>query len=63
MLMSKNVNNEVAISQSIDGIHGESTPKGGTYFRLRVYNRVGNSRVEGYERVEKNCHLGISKRL
>ena len=50
--MSKNVNNDVTMNQSIDGLHGESTPKGGTYFRLRVYiKRVGNSRVEGYERV------------
>ena len=36
------------------GLYREVTPERGTYFRLRVYERVGISLVEIYERVSKS---------
>ena len=37
-----------------NGLYGEAPPERGTYFRLQVYERVGISRAEGYERVGKS---------
>ena len=34
-----------------NGLYGEAPPERGTFFRLRVYKRVGISRAEVYERV------------
>ena len=31
------------------GLYGESPPKGGTFFRLQVYERVAVSPIEGYQ--------------
>ena len=36
-----------------DGLYGETPPERGTFFRLRVYDRVGISLVEIYKRVGK----------
>ena len=33
------------------GLYGEASPERGTFFRLRVYKRVGISQVEVYKRV------------
>ena len=41
---------------------GGLPPERGIFFRLRVYERVGISLVEVYERVGK-CHLGLWKGL
>ena len=32
-----------------DGLYGEAPPEVGTFFSLRLYNRVGISQVEVYE--------------
>ena len=37
-----------------NGLYGEAPPKRGTFFTLQVYERVGISRVEVYERVGKS---------
>ena len=37
-----------------NGLYGEAPPERGTFFRLQVYKRVGISRAEVYERVEKS---------
>ena len=37
-----------------DGLYGEAPPERGTFFRLQVYERVGISPVEVYERVRKS---------
>ena len=37
-----------------NGLYGESVPERGTFFRLQVYERVGISLVEAYERVGKS---------
>ena len=37
----------------------EAPPERGTFFRLQVYERVGISRAEVYEKRRKICHLGI----
>ena len=39
---------------SYNGLYGEAPPKRGTLFTLQVCERVGISRVEVYERVEKS---------
>ena len=44
-----------------NGLYGEDPPKRGTFFRLQVYERVGISRPEVYERVMKSVIL-ISKK-
>jgi len=36
-----------------NGLYGEAPPEMGTFFRLQVYKRVGISRAEVYEKVEK----------
>ena len=41
------------------GLYGEAPPERGTFFRLQVYKRVGNSQVEVYKRVGK---LVVSQR-
>ena len=46
-----------------NGLYGEALPERGTFFTLQVYDKVGISRVEVYERVGKFCHLGIYKGL
>ena len=33
-----------------DGLYGEAPPERGTFFRLEVYERIGISLVEVYER-------------
>ena len=43
-----------------NGLYGEAPPKRGTFFRPPVYERVGNSLVEVYERVG-NLSLGSVK--
>ena len=37
-----------------NGLYGEAPPERGTFFTLQVYERVGISRVEVYERVRKS---------
>ena len=37
-----------------NGLYEEAPPERGTFFRLRVYKRVGISQVEGYKRVGKS---------
>ena len=37
-----------------NGLYGEAPPEKGTFFTRQVYERVGISRVEIYERVEKS---------
>ena len=37
-----------------NGLYGEAPPESGTFFTLQVYERVGISRVEVYERVGKS---------
>ena len=37
-----------------NGLDGEAPPERGTFFTLQVYERVGISRVEVYERVRKS---------
>ena len=37
-----------------NGLYEEATPERGTFFRLRVYERVGISLVEVYRRVGKS---------
>ena len=39
---------------SYNGLYGEAPPERGTFFTLQVYERVGISRVEVYERVKKS---------
>ena len=39
---------------SYNGLYGEALPKRGTFFRLHVYERVGISLVEVYNRVVKS---------
>ena len=36
-----------------NGLYGEAPPERGTFFRLEVCERVGNSRVQVWERVGK----------
>ena len=36
-------------------LYGDVPPKRGTFFRLQVYERVGNSQVEVYKRVGKSA--------
>ena len=40
---------------------GEAPPERGTFFRFQVYERVGISLVEGYERVGKFV-ISVSKK-
>ena len=47
-----------------NGLYREALPKRGTFFRLRVYKRVGISQVEVYKNVGKlvlkrafNCNI------
>ena len=42
-----------------NGLDWEAPPERGTSFRLQVYERVGISRAEVYEKRRKICHLGI----
>ena len=37
-----------------DGLYGEAPPERGTFFSLRLYNRVGISQVEVYGTVGKS---------
>ena len=37
-----------------NGLHGEAPPERGSFFTLQVYERLGISRVEVYERVGKS---------
>ena len=37
-----------------NGLYGEAPPKRGTFFRLQVYERVGISQAEVYEREGKS---------
>jgi len=43
-----------------NGLYGEVTPERTTFSRLQVYNRIGISQVEVYERTGKSvldsCH-------
>ena len=39
---------------SYNGLYGEAPPERGTFFTLRIYERVGISRVKVYERVGKS---------
>ena len=39
---------------SYNGLYGEAPPERGTFFNLQVYERVGISRAEVYERVGKS---------
>ena len=36
-----------------NGLYGEAPPERGTFLTLQVYERVGISRIELYERVKK----------
>ena len=36
-----------------NSLYGEAPPERGTFLTLRVYERVGISRIEVYERVKK----------
>ena len=37
-----------------NGLYGEASPEGGTFFKLQVYKRVGISRVQVNKRVGKS---------
>ena len=37
-----------------NGLYGEAPPERGTFFTLQVYERVGISRVEVYERLRES---------
>ena len=39
-----------------NGLYGEAPPKRGIFFRLQVYERVGISLVEVYERLGKSVN-------
>ena len=41
-------------STPYNGLYGEAPPERGTFFTLQVYEMVGISRVEVYERVGKS---------
>ena len=43
-----------SVLNSYNGLYGEALPERGTFFMLQVYERVGISLVEVYERVEKS---------
>ena len=42
-----------------NGLHGEASPKRGTFSRLQVYERVGISPVEVYELVGKSVTWSV----
>ena len=44
-----------------NGLYGEASPERGTIFRLQVYERVGISLVEVFERVG-NLHISVGKK-
>ena len=44
-----------------DGLYGEALPKGGTFFRLQVYERVGILLVEVYERPVEKSVIWVSE--
>ena len=42
-----------------NGLYGETPPKRGTVFRFQLYERVGISLVEVYDRVREISHFGL----
>ena len=44
------------------GLYGDAAAEGGTFFRLQVYGKVGNTLVEEYERVGKSV-ISVCKKF